>query len=165
MMEKIMCDIHRAIGDREFNSIEEANAFLATLTGTGLEKALKQSAPLSANEEAQELTFEAMEAETAEKARELALRALAKDPDCVDAIMVLTDLEATSPQEAIAGLEKAVPQASARSGSVSSPSTRASSGVCWKRVLTCAPACNWRKYSGGWDAPARRSATTKPCWN
>ena len=59
-------------------------------------------------EEAQELAFEALEAETEEQAWKLAKRALAKDPDCVDALVVLTGLEADSPKKAIEGLQKAV---------------------------------------------------------
>jgi tetratricopeptide (TPR) repeat protein len=49
-----------------------------------------------------------MEAETEERARELAQQALAKDPDCVDALLTIANLDARSPKEAIAALEKAV---------------------------------------------------------
>ncbi len=61
-----------------------------------------------AKDEAQELAFEAMEAESEAGARKLAKRALKLDPDCVDALVLLTSLEAHTPKEAIAGLQKAV---------------------------------------------------------
>jgi tetratricopeptide (TPR) repeat protein len=59
-------------------------------------------------DEAQELAFEAMEAPTAAQARKLAKSALRKDPDCVDALVVMTDLEAHTAKARIAGLQSAV---------------------------------------------------------
>ncbi len=103
-----MRDVRRLMSEKQFDTVEEANAYLATLSGPGLQQALQTAAPLSNKEEAQELAWQAMEAETAEQARSLAERALAKDPDCVDAIVVLTELEANSPKDVIAGLERAV---------------------------------------------------------
>jgi hypothetical protein len=35
--EKVMLDVHRVMQGREFRTIEEANAFLATLAGPGLQ--------------------------------------------------------------------------------------------------------------------------------
>jgi tetratricopeptide (TPR) repeat protein len=49
-----------------------------------------------------------MEAGNAAEARKLAKRALRLDADCVDALMLLTNLDADSPREAIEGLQKAV---------------------------------------------------------
>jgi len=57
---------------------------------------------------AQDYAFQAMEARTAEQARELVQRALAIDADCVDALVMMTELEADNPRDAIAGLKKAV---------------------------------------------------------
>jgi hypothetical protein len=107
-MEKTMRDIHRLLEEREFESVEEANAFLSTLTGAGLEQALDRTAQLSPQEEAQQLAWDAMEAVTEWQARKLAKQALAKDPDCVDALMTLTEIDARSLEEAIAGMQKAV---------------------------------------------------------
>jgi tetratricopeptide (TPR) repeat protein len=59
-------------------------------------------------DEAQELAFEAMEAATDAQARKLARRALAKDPDCVDALVVLAEIESVSPKQMIEALQKAV---------------------------------------------------------
>jgi tetratricopeptide (TPR) repeat protein len=65
-------------------------------------------AQLEARADAQDLAFEAMETESKPKARKLAQRALRLDPDCVDALMVLTDLDAPTMTEVIVGYTKAV---------------------------------------------------------
>lgn len=112
MSEKMMRDIHRVLEGQDFASIGEANAFLANLTELGLQDALLDAAPLSprekAQEEAQELAFDAMGAATAAQAHKLARRALEKDPDCVDALVVLAKIGANSAREMITALEKAV---------------------------------------------------------
>src|SRR6266542_469955 len=88
--ESVLRDVHRAIEGKSFENIEELNAYLASMAGPGLKQSLRDAAPLSPKEEAQELAFDAMEAETEEQARKFAKRALAKDPDCVDALVVLS---------------------------------------------------------------------------
>ncbi len=106
--EQVLRDVQRAIAGKDFASIEELNAYLAALAGPGLQQSLGDTAPLSPREEAQELAYAAMEARTKERARTLARRALAKDPDCVDALVIMTGIEAKSPKQAIAGLQKAL---------------------------------------------------------
>ncbi len=106
--EKIMRNIDQVLEGHKFENIERANAFLAALTGQVLQEALPEDEPASARWEAEELAFDAMEAEAAAAARKLARRALQKDPDCVDALAVLAEIESKSPQEMIAALEKAV---------------------------------------------------------
>jgi tetratricopeptide (TPR) repeat protein len=106
--EKMMRDLHRVLEGRDFGSVGEMNVFLNSLTGQGLQEAIQDAAPLSPKEEAQELAFDAMEAETAAQAEKLARRALEKDPDCVDALVLLAEIESNSPREIIAALEKAV---------------------------------------------------------
>lgn len=106
--EQMMADIHHVIEENEFASIEEANAFPATLTGTGLRQALRHAAPPSSREQAQQLAFEAMDARTEKQARKLAQQTLALDPDCVDAIAFLADLNSRSLEEPITGLQNAV---------------------------------------------------------
>lgn len=103
-----MRGVHRLLGQKNFDTVEEANAYLATLPGPGLRRALEEAAPLTPQEEAQELAWQAMEADNAEQARSLAQSALLKDPDCVDAIVLLTELEAKTAKDAVAGLERAV---------------------------------------------------------
>jgi len=106
--EKVMLDVHRLMQGREFQTIDEANAFLATLAGPGLQEALRKAPTLSLQEEAQELAYRAMEAPTRARALTLAQQALAKDPDCVDALVTLAAASARSVEDLIAGLEKAV---------------------------------------------------------
>ena len=65
-------------------------------------------AEAEAKNEAQKIAFDAMEAESEAQARKLAKRALKLDPDCVDALMVIVDLDARSPRAMIEGLQKAV---------------------------------------------------------
>jgi tetratricopeptide (TPR) repeat protein len=108
MSEQMMRDIHRLLQDRDFANIDEANAFLASLMGTGLEAALQDAGPASAKWEAQELAFDAMDAPSAAKAKKLAKRALEKDPDCVDALVVLADIECRSQPEFITAMQNAV---------------------------------------------------------
>lgn len=105
--EQAMHDVERILAEKKFSTIEELNAYLATLAGP--RHLLRDAAsPPTAKDEAQELAYAAMEAPTEAQARKLAKRAVAKDPDCVDALVVLTSLEAKSPREAIAGLQKVV---------------------------------------------------------
>lgn len=108
--EAIMRDIQKVLQGKQFKDVDEANAFLATLTGPGLQQALSELADAGEDRrgQAQELAFDAMEAEDGEQARELAQRALALDPDCVDALVIMTGLDASNEREAIAGLKKAV---------------------------------------------------------
>jgi len=61
-----------------------------------------------AKNEAQQIAFDAMEAESETQARKLTKRALKLDPDCVDALVVMTRLEARTPRDVIEGLQKAV---------------------------------------------------------
>lgn len=111
--EKVMRDIHRVMEGREFESIEEANAFLATLTGSGLEQALEKVVAPSPQEEAQELAYRALEATSRKRALAFAQQALAKDPDCVDALVAVAATARTL-EDVVAGLEQAV-QAGERS--------------------------------------------------
>lgn len=110
VMEQTLRDIQRALQDREFDNIEEANAFLSSLAGSDrskIKEALKGD-PLSPKEQAQELAWSAMEARTPKEAISFAQQALAKDPDCVDALVVVAEAKARSPQDFIKGLQKAV---------------------------------------------------------
>ena len=62
----------------------------------------------SPRERAQALAYDAMDAETARQAAELARQALALDPDCADALTLLTDLEARSPKARVEGYQQAI---------------------------------------------------------
>jgi len=105
--EQMMRKVQKAIEGKDFASLDDLNAFLATLSGSHMQN-LPEDVEFSSEDEAQELAYDAMEAESEAEARKLARRALRLDPDCVDALVLLTSLEAHTPKEAIAGLQKAV---------------------------------------------------------
>jgi tetratricopeptide (TPR) repeat protein len=85
----------------------DMNALLTSLQSPSVTDKLSD-AEAQLKDEAQELAFEAMEATTDAQARKLAKSALRKDPDCVDALVVMTDLEAHTAKARIAGLQSAV---------------------------------------------------------
>jgi tetratricopeptide (TPR) repeat protein len=89
-------------------NIGEMSAFLQDLAGPGLEQLLDNLGGDSLKDEAQDLAFDAMEAESEAEARELAKQALAKDPDCVDAMVILASIESESPKKLIESMQKAV---------------------------------------------------------
>jgi len=105
--EQTLRDLQKAMEGKNFASLEEANAFLQTTLGSGLASLLDE-VPLSPKDEAQELAFDAMEAESDAQAAKLAKRALRKDPDCVDALVVLAEIESTSTKQLIIRLQEAV---------------------------------------------------------
>jgi tetratricopeptide (TPR) repeat protein len=106
--EQTLREMQKAMDKQHFANIGEVNAFLQSLMGPGLKHSPRDAAPPSSKDEAQELAFAAMEAESAAQARKLAKQALAKDPDCVDALVLMADLDARTPKEALAVLQKAV---------------------------------------------------------
>lgn len=95
-MEKTTADLMRLLSTREFDSIDDANAFL--------QQALAAGAPLSAPphtplEQAQDRMYEAWNA-TGRRRIQLAREALALSPDCADAYVLLAEEAATRPGEA-----------------------------------------------------------------
>jgi tetratricopeptide (TPR) repeat protein len=106
-MEQEMAQLGKLLNEREFESIDDVNAFLQELmaeTGGMIPKA-KAETPL---EKAQELIYQAMEAPTPRKAIQLARKALKLSPDCADAYLLLAELDAKSIEEARDYHEKAV---------------------------------------------------------
>jgi tetratricopeptide (TPR) repeat protein len=85
----------------------DMNALMTSLQAPSVLDGLSD-AEADARQEAQELAFDAMEAETEAQASKLAKRALAKDPDCVDALVVMAGIESDSPRKMIEALQKAV---------------------------------------------------------
>jgi tetratricopeptide (TPR) repeat protein len=85
----------------------DLNALMASLAGPSAREGLTDT-EANARDEAQQVAFEAMEATSAAQARKLAKRALRLDPDCVDALLVLADLDAPTQRELIECLRKAV---------------------------------------------------------
>ena len=99
-MERLM-----ASGDLIVQS--DLEALLASLQGPSVDDGLSD-AEADARAEAQELAFDAMEAESRAQARKLAKRALKLDPNCVDALVVMNDLDAPTASALILGLQGAV---------------------------------------------------------
>lgn len=89
------------------SSPDDVNALLASLNGPSAQRGLSDE-DADAKDRAQELAFDAMEAATEAQARKLAKRALQLDPDCVDALVVMIDVDARTPREMIEGLQRAV---------------------------------------------------------
>ncbi len=106
--EQALTQIHHLIEGRNFGSIDEANAFLATLTGQGLARAIEAKPPTDPALRAQELAYQAMEASSPREAAARARQALELDPDCVDALCTLAHSTSRSQAECIARLKEAV---------------------------------------------------------
>ena len=95
-LEKTTADLMRLLSTRDFDSIDDANAFL--------QQALASGAPLSAPartplEQAQDRMYAAWQA-TGRRRIQLAREALALSPDCADAYVLLAEEAATTPEEA-----------------------------------------------------------------
>jgi tetratricopeptide (TPR) repeat protein len=94
-MDQQLAAVGRLLADQEFNSIEEANAYLQQALIGGELVAPGPTTPL---EEAQELVYEALES-SGKQRLELARKALKISPDCADAYVLLAE-ETASPREA-----------------------------------------------------------------
>ena len=111
--ERMIAKIHRLLSQKNFQSAGEANDFLSTLIGEPLDDLEEDSGdPI---ERAQDLAFDAMDAEDAQEARRLAEAALELDHECIDAL-VLVSLFAPSPSAQEAQLRKAVKAGERRLG-------------------------------------------------
>lgn len=103
LMEQQMAAVGRLLADKEFASIEEANAFLQETLAKG---ALPSPGPTTPLEEAQEVIYQALES-SGKRRLELARKALAISPDCADAYVLLAEA-AADPQEARRHYEQGV---------------------------------------------------------
>jgi tetratricopeptide (TPR) repeat protein len=89
MAERLQRDVQKLLAQRNFQSMEEVNEFLAGLQGAPL----PHPEPVNHMEEAQDLIDEAWEAR-GRRRRLLARRALGLWPDCADAYVILAEMEA-----------------------------------------------------------------------
>jgi tetratricopeptide (TPR) repeat protein len=93
--------VQKMMEGREFSSKEEASEFLREqLEGKKLEDIMAEYPP-DPREEAQELAYRAHRAESEREAAEFCQRALELDPDNLDAALLLAQLGAETPAEAI----------------------------------------------------------------
>ncbi len=95
-MEKTTADLMRLLSTREFDSIDDANAFLQQALATGRPLTAPPRTPL---EQAQDLMYDAWNA-TGRRRVQLAREALALSPDCADAYVLLAEEATTTPEEA-----------------------------------------------------------------
>jgi tetratricopeptide (TPR) repeat protein len=97
-MEGSLSDLTRHLEEQEFETIEEANAYLAKLLESG-EVPPRPSRPSTQLEKAQDVIHQAFEA-TGKKRAQLARKALRISQDCADAYVLLAEETAKDPQEA-----------------------------------------------------------------
>lgn len=95
-LEKSLTDIGRILNEHEFESIDEANAFIQNMLASGKPLASQPRTPL---EEAQDLMYQAWDAEGARRIR-LARKALTLSEDCADAYVLLAEEAAKSTEQA-----------------------------------------------------------------
>jgi len=103
--ERVLRDIQRAMEDRDFNSMEEAQEFLNQFVGRPVPHGDPGDDALT---RAMDLVIEAMETETAEEAIALARQALEVSPDCSDAYLLLSDIDTETQEAEMALVEEAV---------------------------------------------------------
>jgi len=97
-LEKEIANLHRLLGQQQFNSPEEAQAFLQQLLSQSRGRVPEQ-APRSAVDEAQDVMYEAWDARGRRRV-ELARKALEISPDCADAYVLLAEETAATVSEA-----------------------------------------------------------------
>jgi len=97
VMEREMQKVASLLESQNFNSIEEANAFMQQHLQQN--KGSTKSKKLSPKEQAQELIYDAWEETDPKKRAKLAQDALLLDPDCVDAYNVLAETVASTAKE------------------------------------------------------------------
>jgi tetratricopeptide (TPR) repeat protein len=105
--EQSLHDLHKLIGDRVFESIEEANQFLGEAMKGGRMNAVRDL-PKNDQEIARDLAYQAMDEDDPVVIERLARRALGHDPECVDALRMLAFVTAKSAQDRIAKMAEAV---------------------------------------------------------
>lgn len=105
-MDKTMADVSKLLASREFDSIDDMNAFLHKLLADN-DGRLPEVAPETPLEQAQARVYEAYEATSPKRQAALARQALEISPDCADAYLLLAELD-PSPVRKLDLLEQAV---------------------------------------------------------
>lgn len=95
-IERHSADVAAAMAEQDFESIEEANAWLEQVMSADSVPQRKPRTPL---EQAQDIMYDAFDAEGKQRVK-LAKRALETSPDCADAYVLLAEEEARSFEEA-----------------------------------------------------------------
>ncbi|MBX6771619.1 MAG: hypothetical protein IRY83_07825 [Chloroflexi bacterium] len=87
LTERMLARIGRLLESQEFESVEEANAYLQQVMAAGEPPAVEPTTPL---EQAQEIVYAALEV-TGRRRTALARKALTVSPDCADAYVILAE--------------------------------------------------------------------------
>jgi len=95
-MEKMTSDLTRLMQGKEFKSKEDLKAYLDSLVG----QELPEAPPKSAIQFAQDIMYEAWEAESKKERIKLANEALSISPNCADAYNLLAEEDAKTLKEA-----------------------------------------------------------------
>lgn len=93
-MEKEIQELGRQLKGKEFESMEEAQAFLEELVASGERLQPIPDVPSTPLEEAQDLIYEAFESGNSKKRVQLAKKALKTSPGCADAYVLLAEEQA-----------------------------------------------------------------------
>jgi len=107
-MERTMRELHQALESQEFASEDDLHAFMAEFNARGGSPLPPAGRARTASENAQELAYEAMDADDLDTAVKLAMRAVELDRHCVDALVILSHVSSDSPEELIENLESIV---------------------------------------------------------
>ncbi len=107
-MEKEIQELGRHLRGKEFESVEEAQAFLEEMIASGEGLQPVPAAPSTPLEKAQDLVYQAFETESHRKRVQLAKKALKVSPDCADAYVLLAEETAAGPEEAREFYERGV---------------------------------------------------------
>lgn len=95
--ERMMQDLQKLLEQQDFESFEEANAFLAQFIEKPIPEMPAANDPLS---RAQALIYKAYQTSSEENALKLAHEALEISPDCADAYVLLAEIDAKTIEEA-----------------------------------------------------------------
>lgn len=87
-MERTLADLTALLEEKDFDSIDEANAFLSEMMANGEQPPHRAETPLA---RAQDLIYDAWEEPSERKRVQLARQALKLSPDCADAYVVLAE--------------------------------------------------------------------------
>lgn len=107
LAQELFSMLNSGLGPDELILPSDFNALIASLTGPSAHEGM-DDAEADKKVNAQQFAFDAMEADSEAAARNLAKRALRLDPDCVDALVLMNDLDAPTRMARIEGLKKAV---------------------------------------------------------
>jgi tetratricopeptide (TPR) repeat protein len=107
-MEQMIRELHEALDGQDFSSEEEIADFVRAFNQRGRQEASKSHGKRSGKHKAQDLVYQAMEAEDVETVAELTAQALDLDPDCVDALILLAQLTGGTREEMIEHARQAV---------------------------------------------------------